>query len=635
MKQRGRQLTGFSRFVLAVARRFNAGATDARRPVKQARHLAPLLLLLAGPAAAQSIVADVTTDQARYQPHQRVMISVRLHNSTGHAIARGRVRLVCRHLDTALGSPAPQTFSLAPGASKALTFVWVPPAPDFQGYAVEAAVTDGTGHSLGSQSTAVDVSSTWTRFPRYGFLSTFPAQPPTVSQQTLQQLNVFHINALQFYDWQFKHHQPLAGTVTHPASSWKDIANRPIFRQTVRDLIHAAHNHGMAAMNYNLLYGAWSGYGGDGVDFHWGLWKNTNGTNQDSFALPAGWATPTVYLFNPANAGWQDFLFNREADAFAAYPFDGWQVDQLGDRGPEYDFSGQPITLWKTFTPFLNAAKARLHTAIVFNNVGGYGLYDTAAHSTEDAVYIECWEESGQRNYDDLKTLIGQASAWSGGKGVVLAAYLDRAYAHQFSAEHPGHFNAPGVLLADAVLFASGGAHIELGDGAQMLDSEYFPNRNLVLDNGLRQTLRRYYDFLVAYENLLRGGLTDSPNVLTMGNVPTSNDAAPNTVWAFSKAGPGRQVLHLINLVGEKDTAWRDDHGTDPVPTPQANLTVKDYFGAGTVTSVYWATPDVPSGLPHRLAFTAGADDRGRYVQFTIPRLAYWDLVSLTLAPPA
>ena len=600
--------------------------------MRTAAHAVTLLLLpaLAGPLRAAPVITDVTTDKARYRPQEPVTISVRLDNRTGHSPVQGTVRLSCGHWDAALHGPIPKAFRLGPGASGELVFHWTPPARDFQGYRVEAQAFDSNGHVPDRRATAVDVSSTWTRFPRYGFLSAFPAQPRRVSRQTIRQLDDFHLNGLQFYDWQYTHQQPLAGTVTHPAASWQDIAGRPTSRQTVLDLIHAAHDNGMAAMNYNLLYGAWSGYGGEGVDARWGLWKNQDRTGQDFFDLPGGWGTPKVYLFNPADAGWQNFLFGREADVFAAYPFDGWQVDQLGDRGSEYDFSGRPVTVWRTFRPFLNAARSRLGKTILFNNVGGYGLYDTAAHSAEDAVYVECWERAGQRSYDDLKTLLGQASSWSGGKGVVLAAYMDRSYAGRFSADRPGRFNRPGVLLTDATIFANGGSHIELGDGAQLLDNEYFPNRDLVPDDQLRQTLRGYYDFLVAYENLLRGGLADSKNVLTL-SVPSRPHATPGTVWAFAKTGGGSHVLHLINLMGEKDNAWRDDNADDPAPTPQTNIAVNYHVGAGTVKTVNWASPDAQDGGSRPLAFMIGTDDRGHYVRFTVPTLTYWDMIYLTV----
>ena len=47
-------------------------------------------------------------------------------------------------------------------------------------------------------------------------------------------------------------------------------------------------------------------------------------------------------------------------------------------------------------------------------------------------------------------------------------------------ADNTGEFNTPGVLLTDAVMFALGGSHLELGD--HMLCKEYFPNDNLEMD---------------------------------------------------------------------------------------------------------------------------------------------------------
>lgn len=562
----------------------------------------------------------------------QVQVSVSLGNTAGHALVNGTVRLACTHLGIPVSSPPRRSFHLAPGENTTLVFRWQPLARDFQGYRVEAEVRNVSGRLIGVQSTAVDVSSRWTKFPRYGFVSEFSAKSPALSRQVIQQLNRYHLNSLQFYDWQYKHHRPLAGTVSAPAASWNDIANRPTSRQTVLNLIAAAHNCGVAAMNYNLLYGAWSGYENEGVDFRWGLWKNKDGTHQDSLDLPPGWAAQALYLFNPGDPGWQRYLIRQEAQVFAAYPFDGWQVDQLGDRGAEYNVHGNPVTVWQQFRPFLNRAKASLNKPVVFNNVGAYGLYDTAAHSTEDAVYVECWEFGGQKTYQDLKTVIGQAAQWSGGKPVILAAYMDLAAADQFSAQRPGHFALPGVLLTDAAIFANGGAHIELGDGNALLDNEYFPNRNLTPTPALRDALRHEYDFSVAYENLLRGGLPDSTNAIALDGLASSAQAAPNTVWTFAKSGDGVHVLHLINLIGENNTDWRDDHANYPIPTPQTNILVKYYLRSAAVQSVRWASPDLHNGASSTLKFTTGTDGLVRYIQFTVPRLEYWDMIWLTVS---
>ena len=107
----------------------------------------------------------------------------------------------------------------------------------------------------------------------YGYLSKFPSQSSTTSSNEVAWMAKYHINYVQFYDWQWKHHVPLAGTVTNPASSWTNIANVTNYRQIVQDMISACHSNGMYAMEYNLMYGAWAGYGqdGSGVDSNWAL----------------------------------------------------------------------------------------------------------------------------------------------------------------------------------------------------------------------------------------------------------------------------------------------------------------------------------------------------------------------------
>ena len=594
--------------------------------------LTALLALAVGPGrAASGVLVGVTTDRARYDPGAPVVVTVALVN-TGRAALQGTVRLLCQHLDAVLPSPpAPQAFRLAPGRTGCLRFVWQPPRTDFQGYRVEALASDATGHQLGDLSTAVDVSSDWTRFPRYGYVSGYHNQTAATSRDVIRRLKDYHLNALQFYDWQWRHEKPLAGTVAHPADSWKDLAGRPTSRRTILDLIQSGHACGMAALNYNLLYGAWSGYTDQGVDFRWGLWNKTDGTDQYSVPMPGGWQTPRLYLFNPADPGWQRYLIGREGEVFASYPFDGWHVDQIGDPGGrKYDRAGNFVDVWKTFLPFLRAAKTTLRKTLIFNNVGGYGLYDTAAHAPVSAVYVECWPFAGQKTYADLKTTIDQARTWSGGKGVILAAYADYDAARAAEGHPPSTFNPPGVLLTDAAIFAGGGSHIEIGDGSFLLDSEYFPNHTLIPSAALLHRLRGYYDFQVAYENLLCGGLTDSPGALRL-SVPFSADGSSNAVWAFAKAGGDTRTIHLINLTGERNTAWRDANADYPPPTLQTDVTIKYYCGSGTVTQAHWASPDVEGGKSMALPYRMGADGGGRYVQFTVPRLAYWDLIYLSV----
>ena len=69
-------------------------------------------------------------------------------------------------------------------------------------------------------------------------------------------------------------------------------------------------------------------------------------------------------------------------------------------------------------------------------------------------------------------------------------------------------FNTPGVLLTDAVIFALGGSHLELGD--HMLCREYFPSTALQMNDVLKTAMIRYYDFMTAYQNLLRDKDTEA-----------------------------------------------------------------------------------------------------------------------------
>ncbi len=586
--------------------------------------------LVSGP-----VIVDVNTDKARYNPGDTVTIYVDMQNTTGQAITNGSVTLYFKHLDQQVSPSQAQTLTLNPGASTTLSWTWTPPTTDFQGYAVEAWVRDSTGTILDNLNTAVDVSSDWSHFPRYGYMATYPSQDEATSDHAIWQLKNYHIDGLQFYDWQYKHHIPLAGTVSNPAASWNDIANRTNYRQTVLDFLNAAHGYNMLGFAYNAANAAYPDYASDGsgVSPSWGFYKDTSCSSaaQDNYSgFPSNWAASGLDLFNPADTNWQNYIFGQEGDMFAAYPFDGWHVDQLVVTQNGYTCGGSPVAIDNTFAGFLTAAKAALNKRIIFNDSGESALADVAK-TNDDVLYTEFGDTT---TYAALKADVDTATADSGGsKAVVQAAYMDQ---NDATSNPGGAFNTPGVLLADAAIFASGGDHIELGDGTHMLDSPYFPNRNLTLSASLQQQLHNYYDFMVAYENLLRGGLSNTGNTvqLSAGSpIATSANGAANTVWAMTKSGAGYDTINLVNLLGESSTDALDSNGDHPVPAAQDNVTVKYYYGAGTINSVAWASPDDNNGKSTDLSYTTGSDGGGAYVSFTVPSLQYWDLLYINKTP--
>ena len=574
----------------------------------------------------QWMTASATTDKARYTPGEPVKLRVLVMNPSQTSVT-GNVYVTASHLNHQIESLPPQPINVGAKQTRMVTITWNPPNTDYEGYLVRGFIESGKTKRA-SFETAVDVSSTWDRFPRYGFVSDYPKMTRAQMRQELEALNAYHIDGLQFYDWQWKHDVPLKGTVAHPAASWHDIAGRTNYRQTVLGLIQEGHRLHMESFNYNLLYGAWAGYQKDGVKASWGLYSDNGGNLQVSVGMPGGWSTNAIDVFNPANPGWRNYILKQEAKVFKAYPFDGWQVDQLGDQGLVFDAKGKPVDLASTFTPFLNDAVNVLHKQIIFNDVGGYGLTSVAAHAKESVAYVECWPSSGQTTLADLQSEIDSVDALSKGtKSPVLAAYLDSNYANGFSNQNQGVFNSPGVLLADATIFASGGDHIEIGDNLQMLDAPYFPNHNLAMSQRLKSRLLSYYNFMVAYENLLRGGMKTATNAVQLNKIRTSTDASPRTVWEFSKVNSHYDVLQLINLVGEGSNFWQDEDAIQPAPKTLHRIAVKYYVGDEKIQSVFLASPDGSSDASTGLKFARGHDAKGNYISFTLPSLAYWDMV--------
>jgi hypothetical protein len=47
---------------------------------------------------------------------------------------------------------------------------------------------------------------------------------------------------------------------------------------------------------------------------------------------------------------------------------------------------------------------------------------------------------------------------------------------------------------------------------------------------------------------------------------------------------------------------------------------------------VYVASPDLQGGLPLAIPFTSAEDSTSPYVEATIPRLEYWDMVVIRTA---
>lgn len=578
-----------------------------------------LLVLFAGARSAKGDETMVCrTEKSMYAPGETAVVC--LENLPAEATAlRARLYSLERCVwDWQL--PASKRFPLSL------------PDADGHGYALEIEALDEQQNVLTSAFTAVDVSSSWTKFPRYGYVWDFT--PSADAESKADEMARYHLNGVQFYDWQYRHHRPLADDL----SGWRDWSGRWISGDTVRAYLRAAHDRGMACMAYNMIYAANETYltDGSGVQADWRLVR-TNGADftcdMDANLGPVG----VLQYFNLLNPDWQSYIFAQENRVFEAFDFDGWHGDTIGENGPMrtadggplgYDADGKPIYLVKDgYTAFLNAAKAAIGDKyLAFNPVGAQGIENVNV-SAVDVLYTEFWpwdRNANGRLYDDYYTLhraILGACEQSGGKSLIVAAYVN--YRNPKAA-----FNPATVRMLDCVVFASGGSRIELGNGGNMLSDEYFPaDGKKRMDDGLRSAVGRLYDFLVAYENLLRDGQRPVSRTVRLENLPVSTDGRSDTVWCFAKADSSTEIYHFLNLTGTDD-GWRDEEQTKKPPIAHENVKTRLYTDY-PVREVWLASPDGESPLPLPLEFQTGRDANGAYAEFTQPALEYWNLIFL------
>ncbi|MEO8710963.1 MAG: glycoside hydrolase family 66 protein [Parafilimonas sp.] len=549
------------------------------------------------PAADTSI--NIITDKAVYKPGD--VISFFIDKSLP---ASAKIRY--RQLDKLI----------AETNVSGTTWTWAAPSNDYTGYMIDVYnVEDGIEKIYGA--TAVDVSSDWTKFPRYGFLSAYGQLSNNYMDSVINNLSRLHINGLQFYDWDYDHQQPLAGTVSNPAASWLDIASRTNYKLTVDYYISSAHNHNMKAMSYNLCYGALNDAAADGVSDEWYMYKDQHHSEKVFLNLSAPFKS-NIYLTNPGNTSWQQYLAGKTQDMYDVYDFDGFHVDQVGDLGTHYDYNGNVIDVAKGFGSFLYAMKTAAPTKrLVMNAVNQFGQQNNIATSPVDFTYTEVWAPN--EGYADLKTIIQNNIAWSNNtKQTVLTAYMDYNVANS-----TGYFNTPGVLLTDAVIFAYGATHLEMGD--HMLCKEYFPNDNLKMKPDLQQAIIHYYDFLTGYENLLRdGGAFNVPNIISSDGKTKLNNFPPQngSISVIGKDIGNKQVIHLINFANASSFDWRDTNGNQTTPNTFQNISYI-LTTDKQVKKLWMASPDINSGALQQISFTTS----GNAVSFTLPSLQYWDMI--------
>ncbi len=543
-------------------------------------------------------IESIVYDKSFYRPGEAVNITVRLSAETlGGASASQPATLEASFRSiTQEVARVRHEITLAPG-SQAVELSWQPASATPRGYGLDLSLVAG-GQTLATASSAFDVLENWTQAPRYGFLSDFfPGRSDAAD--TMATLNSYHVNGLQFYDWMYRHDQFLTNQ-----EPYTDLFGRVLSIQTVKGLIDAAHQHNIAAMPYTAVYGA-------SLDFfnahpEWDMY-NADGTPHVFIEGKMG------YMDMRPDSGWTKHLLGQFADVLSHTAFDGIHLDQYGDPKTAFDAQGNLYNLAPLMAAMINATHTVVDKArpqggtVVFNAVGNWPI-ETVAPAREDIVYIEVWPPYTE--FTNLHQLIAQAQVLGKNKPVVLAAYIDPAW-------------EANARLMDAIIFASGGGHIALGEQDGYLADPYFPKYK-TLSPELKTALTRYIEFTIRYEDVFGpAGHEATPawmNRITVAGKKGSPSMLYGMVYPLVRENGSFTAINLVNLLGLSHGEWNQSVEA-PAALGASSVEISDV--SRPVKQVYFATPDGADISLHPLAFS----QQDGTLRLELPGLNYWDMV--------
>ncbi|AIQ11653.1 glycoside hydrolase family 66 protein [Paenibacillus durus] len=398
-------------------------------------------------------ITKMIPSKARFAPGESAELILTLGQSAGWS---GKLHLQIYQLNT-LVAEGVKELTVQKDGSAGLKVDWTPPTGDFKGYMAKAWIEGAAADDY--VTAAIDVSSDWTHFPRYGYVADFPKETAAESDAKLKELSQeYYLNAYQFYDWMWRHDvsvysktdkngKPLLDAngrfITSPVdenSSYTDLLGRLLYPLTIKQSVSAAQKYGSAAMAYEMNYAARENYQDFGVKPEWGLYNKTATESrtpqkdQVGFNFDGVKPHPTaLYLQDPGNPQWQSYITQQYVRAINDYGFDGIHLDQWGANDNDYllGYDGTNRYYAKDFDKIINAAKDALKannankSNVTFNMVGGNKGYSAVPNpnTKTDFDYSEIWQD--QDKYKDLQQVVGETREADGGKAMVIAGYMN------------------------------------------------------------------------------------------------------------------------------------------------------------------------------------------------------------------
>ena len=436
---------------------------------------------------------------------------------------------------------------------------------------------------------------------RYGFLSDFA--PGDGDGSDVLCMAKHHINAVQFYDWSYRHDDLVAAS-----DEYRDMMGKHNSLPVILAKIASCRARGMLSLGYGAVYAASRDYA----------------EKYPEQRLYAG-AEPITFIdtFSIMNlrSAWAEHIADEYRRA-VSLGFDGIHMDTYGFPKTALDSEGRTVHLEEDFPRIIRHTRAALPTkTLVFNNVGAWPMERTMREAV-DAVYIEVWPPYDR--YHHLKNLI--LSAKESGKSVVMAAY---PAAFRTAGEREALYSQE--ILA-CVFAAHGATQLWFGEENAAVTQGYYADYSRLTEEAER-TLRAYDDFFVRYEELFFDDeLCDVSMTHFLGenreyrcSLPASADGEPGKLWLILREKPGRKLISVINLCQEDSDRWAEAHRECAVQT-DVGFDVQFF---GKIQKIFTASPDREGGDLREVEYRTIETPRGAEVHFTLPTLGRFAFVLL------
>lgn len=425
-------------------------------------------------ATGTAHVTRAYTDKSTHEPGKQATI-------TAEASTEGTVHFSVSHLGTEIDSGD------ATVENGKATWTYTTPSEDGQGYLVTATGGDGT-HA----ETAIDASTSWTRFPRMGYLSHFkPTAPEGTDGHTTYEAFLFqkpqdyidklsrdyHINALQYYDWQYRHEQPVAkGDLADKWPLW--YRDTYASKRTITDYIQDAKNANMGSLAYSMAYAANDNYDTNTIKDEWRL-REDNGSywvrdlgEQWWVPTPKGVDKPKSHQFmmNVNNENWRTYITGQYKTQKTEFKFDGTHIDTLGQTSKK-DASGNPVDLTDGLAALVDDTYKNVGGQVGINLPDGAGS-EKINKASAAYMYTELWDHN--ETNAQVASYLQSARNNAGNKPQIVAAYANKYDPTRWvpDPEHPDKRIHPAVTPDEGTRIEAESDQASVSGGAQILSGD-------------------------------------------------------------------------------------------------------------------------------------------------------------------